>query len=253
VSNLKSSVYRAFATKHKEKIMTIYIYSRLSHEEQFKNAISTATQEDRCMKYIDLQIMQSNEHTATIVASSECISGGVEVRKRNIFNKIFTKLKVGDHIVCSRLDRLSRNTLDLLKLVETLKRMKVHLHFVDIGEVSGEGIGRIFLIMLSAFAENERLMVSERIKQNKKRYKAEDKYLGGYQEFGKTNINGRYVMNEKEEQMIEAMVNLQKSGMTYRQTALEIKKKYSRNIHYSFVYKICKRRNSLDTAVARSN
>jgi len=229
--------------------MTIYIYSRLSHEEQYKNGISLDTQKDRCEKYIELHINNNKTELDTIMATSECISGGVQMRKRNIFNKIFCKLKAGDHIVCSRLDRLSRNTLDLLKLVEILKKMKVHLHLVDLGEVSGEGVGRIFLIMLSAFAENERLMVSERIKQNKKRYKSENKYLGGYSEFGKTNINGQYEIDVKEQQMIEAMVNLQKGGMTYRETADEIKKKFARKFHYSFIWKICKR-NSVATTVS---
>jgi DNA invertase Pin-like site-specific DNA recombinase len=217
--------------------MTVYIYSRLSHEEQFNNGISLDTQLDRCKKYIELQIGTND----TVVAEQECISGGVEFRKRNIFNKIYSKLKKGDSIVVSRLDRLSRNTLDLLKLVEHLKKIKVHLHFVDLGEVSGEGIGRIFLIMLSAFAENERLMVSERIKQNKKRYKSENRYLGGYQQFGKTNVDGKYIDDEKEQQIIEAIVNLQQGGFTYRKISNEIKNKFGRNLHYSFVYKICKR------------
>ena len=221
----------------------IYIYTRLSHEEQFNNGISLDTQEDRCRKYIELQNIDNS-----ITTWQECISGGVEFRRRNIFNKILSKLKNGDHIVVSRLDRLSRNTLDLLKLVEHLKKIKVHLHFVDIGEVSGEGIGRIFLIMLSAFAENERLMVSERIKQNKKRYKTENRYLGGYQEFGKQkNTNGVYEDNHKEQEIIEAIVNLKKGGLTYRKIAEEIKNKFARNLHYSFVYKICKRTmNAMD-------
>lgn len=229
--------------KQKEKKMTVYIYSRLSHEEQFNNGISLDTQEDRCHKYIELSI-NNNDTTATTVAKCECISGGVEFRKRNVFNQIFSKLKQGDHIVCSRLDRLSRNTLDLLKLVEQLKKKKVHLHFVDLGEVSGEGIGRIFLIMLSAFAENERLMVSERIKQNKKRYKNENKYLGGYQQLGfQKNSKNEYEVNVKEQEMIDAMVNLQQGGFTYRKIADEIKNKFGRKFHYSFVYKVCKRQS----------
>ena len=224
----------------------IYIYTRLSHEEQFNNGISLDTQEDRCRKYIELQNIDNS-----ITTWQECISGGVEFRRRNIFNKILSKLKNGDHIVVSRLDRLSRNTLDLLKLVEHLKKIKVHLHFVDIGEVSGEGIGRIFLIMLSAFAENERLMVSERIKQNKKRYKTENRYLGGYQEFGKQkNTNGVYEDNHKEQEIIESIVNLHKNKITYRKIADIIKNKFGRNLHYSFVYKLCKRNLIDDTDVA---
>ncbi len=228
--------------------MTVFIYSRLSHEEQYSNGISLDTQFKRCEQYAELNEL----HLATGVARyNECVSGGVEFRKRPVFMQLYNKLKNGDHIIVSRLDRLSRNTLDLLKFVEHLKKIKVHLHFVDIGEVSGEGIGRIFLIMLSAFAENERLMVSERIKQNKLRYKNENRYLGGYTEFGKTNINGKYEDNIKEQQMIEAMVNLKKHGLTYRKIADEIKNKFGRNLHYSFIYKVIKRTTARSDAIVQ--
>ena len=225
--------------------MTVFSYLRLSHEEQFNNGISLDTQKDRCSKYAILQEMKIDK------SYQELCSGGIEFRKRKVFSKILSQLKSGDVLVCSRLDRLSRNTLDLLKLVEHLKKIKVGLHFVDIGLVSGEGIGRIFLIMLSAFAENERLMVSERIKQNKKRYKEENKYLGGYVEFGKQKTNkGIYNQNDKEQEIIDSIVNLKKNGITYRKIADVIKNKFGRNLHYSFVYKLYQRHTA--TIVANS-
>ena len=49
----------------------IYIYTRLSHEEQFNNGISLDTQEDRCRKYIELQNIDNS-----ITTWQECISGG---------------------------------------------------------------------------------------------------------------------------------------------------------------------------------
>jgi DNA invertase Pin-like site-specific DNA recombinase len=42
--------------------------------------------------------------------------------------------KRGDHIICSHLDRFSRNTLNLLQLVEKFRKQKVSLHFVDVSE-----------------------------------------------------------------------------------------------------------------------
>ena len=143
--------------------MTVFSYLRLSHQEQFNNGISLDTQEDRIKKFADLQGMSIDK------TYSELVSGNVEFRKRKVFNKIMEQIKSGDTIITSRLDRLSRNTRDLLNLVEHFKKNKINLYFVDIGKVTDEGIGRIFLIMLSAFAENERIQVSERIKQNKKR------------------------------------------------------------------------------------
>ena len=57
------------------------------------------------------------------------------------------------HIICSHLDRFSRNTLNLLTLVEKFKKQKVSLHFVDIGsEVTGTDLmGSVFFKLLSVF------------------------------------------------------------------------------------------------------
>jgi hypothetical protein len=94
-------------------------------------------------------------------------------------------------------------------------------------------------------------MVSERIKQNKKRYKEENRYLGGYQEFGKQKTdNGIYNQNDKEQEIIDSIVNLKKNGITYRKIADVIKNKFGRNLHYSFVYKLYQRHTA--TIVANS-
>jgi hypothetical protein len=75
-----------------------------------------------------------------------------------------SSLKRGDHIICSHLDRFSRNTLNLLTLVEKFKKQKVSLHFVDIGsEVTGtDAMGSVFFKLLSVFAEFYAKQVSEK-------------------------------------------------------------------------------------------
>ena len=49
--------------------MTVYIYSRLSHEEQFNNGISLDTQEDRCRKYIELNELKMKTVTGVAVGA----------------------------------------------------------------------------------------------------------------------------------------------------------------------------------------
>ncbi len=220
--------------------MTVFSYLRLSHQEQFNNGISLDTQEDRIKKFADLQGMSIDK------TYSELVSGNVEFRKRKVFNKIMEQIKSGDTIITSRLDRLSRNTRDLLNLVEHFKKNKINLYFVDIGKVTDEGIGRIFLIMLSAFAENERIQVSERIKQNKKRQTELNRYKGGYVEFSKhRNADGSYSVNEKEQEILNSIIDLRKHKFTYRKISEEIKKKYARKLHYSFIYKLCERNKQM--------
>ena len=67
------------------------------------------------------------------------------------------KLKKNDHIICSHLDRFSRNTLNLLTWVDRFKRQKINLHFVDVGgEVTGsDAMGSVFVKLLSVPAMAE--------------------------------------------------------------------------------------------------
>jgi DNA invertase Pin-like site-specific DNA recombinase len=53
---------------------------------------------------------------------TEVVSGGVEFRKRPIFQKVLSELKSGSKLVVSRLDRLSRKVIDTLKVVEDFKK-----------------------------------------------------------------------------------------------------------------------------------
>ena len=43
---------------------------------------------------------------------------------------------------------------------------------------------------------------------------------------------------DKEQEIIDSIVNLKKNGITYRKIADVIKNKFGRNLHYSFVYKL---------------
>ena len=55
-----------------------------------------------------------------------------------------------DYLLVVDWDRFSRNTLDLLQVIEKFKRMKVSLHFTEFGEVTGsDAMGSVFVKLLS--------------------------------------------------------------------------------------------------------
>ena len=55
---------------------------------------------------------------------SESISGSIRFANRPLGLEMMSEIKKGDHIICSALDRFSRNTLDLLQTIEKFKKMK---------------------------------------------------------------------------------------------------------------------------------
>ncbi len=84
-----------------------------------------------------------------------------------------------------KLDRLFRSALDALTVVEELRRRGVALHLLDLGgDISGNGLSKLFLTIAAAFAEAERDRIRERIGQVKADQKARGRYLGEIVPFG---------------------------------------------------------------------
>jgi putative DNA-invertase from lambdoid prophage Rac len=218
--------------------MTVYLYARCSAEENFNKGSSIETQITKCNAYgttKDLVI----ERVIT-----EKVSGTIKFEKRNEGLKLLSKLKKGDHIICSALDRFSRNTLDLLMLVEKFKRNKVQLHFIDVGgEVTGsDAVGSVFLKLLSVFSEFYAKQMSEKQIATKERLKSQGKYLGGKKMFGyDVDDSNNLVPCEKEQEIIRQMQIMKQEGMSYQKVADEITKCTRKKFPVSWVFKILKR------------
>ena len=219
--------------------MTNIAYIRVSHVESL-NGTSLEVQEKRCKAFAEL-----NGFTIDKVYS-EVVSGGVEFRKRPIFQKVLSELKTGSKLVCSRLDRLSRQVIDTLQLVEDFKKERKEICLCDIGNIHKDGVSKIFVTILASLAEVERANISERIKASKKIAKQDRKYLGGFVEFGfKVDENKKLVPDDKEFSVLQSMVNLRRSGLGYRKISDEIKNKFGKRIYYPQIHKILNRPHNL--------
>ena len=186
--------------------MSNIAYLRVSHTESL-NGTSLEVQEKRWRAFAEL-------HGFTIdKVYSEVVSGGVEFRKRPIFQKVLSELKSGSKLVVSRLDRMSRKVVDTLKLVEDFKKEKKEICITDIGNIHTDGVSKVFVTILASLAEIERENISIRIKASKKIAREQRKHQGGYLEFGfQKDVNGKLVPNEKEFEILQSMFHLRKSG-----------------------------------------
>jgi DNA invertase Pin-like site-specific DNA recombinase len=71
------------------------------------------------------------------------------------------------------------------RAVEDLRKRGVRLHLLDFGgDISGNGLSKLFLSIAAAFAEAERDRIRERIGQVMADQKARGRYLGGIVPFG---------------------------------------------------------------------
>jgi len=217
--------------------MTIYFYGRCSADENFDKGSSIETQLSKVNAYAVIKDLTIDKEI------TESISGTVKFNNRPMGIELMSDLKKGDHIICSALDRFSRNTLDLLQVIEKFKRMKVSLHFTEFGEVTGtDAIGSIFVKLLSVFAEYYSKQCSEKQIATKQRLIKENRFTGGKKKFGyDLDHNNYYVPCEKEQQIIREMQLMRKRGKSYQKVADEITVSTRKKFPVSWVHKILMR------------
>ena len=90
-------------------------YARVSTDEQ-----STALQTDALVKAKCDELFEDNG-----------TSGTAPARDREGFGKLWGKLRAGDTVVVWKLDRLGRNTRDVLGVVEALEAQGVNLESIQ--------------------------------------------------------------------------------------------------------------------------
>ncbi|ALL71681.1 putative resolvase (plasmid) [Paraburkholderia caribensis MBA4] len=116
-------------------------------------------------------------HARRIV--TETVSGSVPAAERPGFAKLLDKLDDGDTLVVTKLDRLGRNTTDVLGTVERLAGLGVHAHCLALKGVDlTSASGRLHMTVLAAVAQFERDMLIERTHAGLSRAKAEGSKLG---------------------------------------------------------------------------
>ena len=223
--------------------MTVYFYGRNSDSESFERNSSIQTQLSKCKSYANIKDLNID------VETTEQVSGTVNFERRLKGSELLSSLKKGDHIICSHLDRFSRNTLNLLTLVEKFKKQKVSLHFVDIGsEVTGtDAMGSVFFKLLSVFAEFYAKQVSEKSKATKQRMIKENKHTGGFRpKYGyDVDENGYLVSCEKEQSVIRLMKILRKKGNSYKSISEKVTKATRKKFPQFWVFNILKRENTI--------
>ncbi|WP_277761043.1 recombinase family protein [Pseudomonas sp. A34-9] len=109
----------------------------------------------------------------------EVISGSIAACERQGFQKLLDRMKTGDVLIVTKLDRLGRNAMDVRQTVEHLAGIGIRVHCLALGGVDlTSPAGKMTMQVLSAVAEFERDLLIERTQQGLMRAKAEGKQLG---------------------------------------------------------------------------
>ena len=110
---------------------------------------------------------------------AETVSGSVPSMQRPGFAKLLDRLEAGDVLVVTKLDRLGRDTIDVVGTVDRLASMGVRVHCLALGGADlTSPAGRMVMTVLGAVAQFERDLIVERTQAGLARAKAEGKPLG---------------------------------------------------------------------------
>ena len=86
---------------------------------------------------------------------------------RPVFERVLKKLKKGDTLMVTKLDRFARNTVEAIQVVQKLFNKKIAVHILNIGIIEDTPTGRLTFNIFSAFAEFERDMIVTRTQEGK--------------------------------------------------------------------------------------
>lgn len=93
-------------------------------------------------------------------------STGSNVEREGL-NSLLFKVEEGDVVLITKLDRLGKNTADMIGLINRFNKIRVGARFLDDG-ISTEGSsGKMVITILSAVAEAERLRILERTNEGR--------------------------------------------------------------------------------------
>ena len=160
-----------------KKKIRIVIYSRKSKYSEKGESIGN--QIELCKEYIALHYPSEEYDVEMVIYEDEGFSGGNLERPQ--FKKFLTeeRRKPFDVLICYRLDRISRNIADFSNLMNEITRLGTS--FVSIKEQfdTKTPMGRAMMYIASVFAQLEREVIAERIRDNMLELSKTGRWLGG--------------------------------------------------------------------------
>lgn len=190
----------------------VFIYVRVSTQEQAKDGYSIDEQIERLKEYC-----KALKWTILKIYTDAGYSGATT--DRPALKEMIYDIKKGicDLVVVYKLDRLSRSQKDTLSLIEDCF-LKNHVDFISMTENfdTSSPFGRAMIGILSVFAQLEREQIKERMGMGKEgRAKDGRWHGGGYVPIGYDYIDGELVVNDFEAMQIREIHKLFQEGKAF--------------------------------------
>jgi site-specific DNA recombinase len=181
------------------------IYTRKSSEEGLDQSFnSLEAQREACRAFV-----LSQKHEGWTVLATHYDDGGFSggTMERPALQQLLTDIKEGkvDTVVVYKVDRLTRSLADFAKIIEVFDSH--HVSFVSVTQHfnTTTSMGRLTLNVLLSFAQFEREITGERIRDKVAASKKKGIWMGGMVPLGYDCENRRLVVNKAEADTVRSI------------------------------------------------
>ena len=186
----------------KPKHVRCAIYTRKSTEEGLEQEFNSLdAQREAGEAYIKSQKHEGWELIRTKYDDGGYSGGNIE---RPALKRLMTDIEAGnvDIVVVYKVDRLSRSLSDFAKLVETFDKHKVSFVSVTQQFNTTTSMGMLTLNILLSFAQFEREVTGERIRDKFRASKERGMWMGGFPQLGYDIKDRNLIINETEAERV---------------------------------------------------
>lgn len=183
------------------------IYVRKSSERGLDMEFNSLdNQELACKSYIASQAFQGWEYVKTY--SDAAISGGTMARPG--LQEMLNDVRDGkiNCVLVYKIDRLSRSIYDFKRMMkENFEPHNCNLVSITQSFDTSTAMGKLTLNMLLSFAEFEREVASERVRDKMRATKSKGLWVGGVPPLGYDIQFGKLIVNETEREIVNKIFN----------------------------------------------
>lgn len=194
----------------------IFGYVRVSSNGQ-ADGTSPEEQERKCRAIAQLRNAGPYDFQ---LFRDDAVSGHTPIGERPAGKDMLAVAKASDTIVASKLDRMFRNTLDALQMLQVFRDRGIQVILADLSSepITGEGIGKLVFGLMAMFADFERERINVRTQEGRVAKAQKGGHLGGRAPYG-WRVEGagrtaRLVVDDTERAPVDLMLDFVRRGFT---------------------------------------
>ncbi len=191
------------------------VYTRKSSEEGLDMEFNSLdAQREACEAYV-----ASQRAEGWVLVPDRYDDGGFSggTLERPALKRLRAEIEVGkiDVVVVYKIDRLSRSLMDFTRLVEVFDQHKVTFVSVTQSFNTTTSMGRLTLNVLLSFAQFEREVIGERIRDKVAASRKKGMWMGGWAPLGYEVRDRKLVANETDARLVHSFPALHQARLSH--------------------------------------